>query len=210
MPYSPANNSIIQAILKGRLNGQVWMNVIHFRPIDPPAGEITDGAAHLDEIATIIDDPGVGWSFLRAVYTSTTNNIDSLQLQYVWPDRYAYRRYDADTVVGTQAGDAAPQNVGAVYTLQSDEAGRSKVGSQHVCGLTAADVVGGMVDSVIAGHIDSEATYLLTPFTTIGEAFEYEMCIFHRAAPALSASVTHATVQPEVRVERRRTVGLGI
>jgi len=208
--YNPQNNSIIQAILMGTFHGQRWMNTIHLIPIDPPAGDIADGEANLDEIASILDDIADGWSFHRAVYTWEELTIDWLQLQYVWPSRNAYKRYAATNQVGTQAGDPTPPNVAAVYVLQSDNTGDSAQGTQHVCGLLATDVQDGVIPAIIRGHIETEADFLVTPFTVTGAGLDYELCIFRRGDPTFSDHVTHSTVMTSSRVLRRRTVGHGI
>jgi len=208
--YTPSNNSIVQATLYGVMNNQTWMNVIHFLPVDPPAGDIADGEDVLDEFAGLLDATGAGWSFLRAVYTSNQMSIDYLQLQFIWPQRYAYKRYDADTQVGTQAGDQAPQNVDGVITFQSDLTGPHSQGGIRIPGLVATDVANGFVDGVIRGHMDSEAAFLTAATTVTAAGFDYQLGIARKDNLALSEDVTHWTVQETARVQRRRTVGLGI
>lgn len=210
MAYAVPNSHIVQAVLSGRYHGQQWMNVVHFAPVAPPAGEIADGEANLDEIYAILDIADAGWTHLREAYTDNELKMDYIQLQYIYPTRFAYKRYDALVTEGNQVVVGAPPNVSGVITWQADTTGRDSRGSMHVLGIPASLLADGLIDDTIREPMAEEAAFLIEPFTPPTFNQEYEMILFHRAAPALSKTVTHFTVQRTSRVERRRTVGLGI
>lgn len=209
MPYQVSNDSIVQAIMRGRVAGQETMNVIHLRPVDAPVGDIADGLANLVEIAGALDITGLGWSKLLGDCCQEDTTFDWLQLQYVWPTRFSYYRQVPDAPGGVKIGDAAPPNVSAVITYQGDAVGRHERGNQHIFGLLASDVTEGRIDATLATSMNALADFLVEPFTVVGSGLEYEMVIYQRAAPGASVPVTHHTVQTTSRVTRRRTVGLG-
>lgn len=209
MAYQVGKDSIVQAILRGRMNDQETMNVIHFRPIDPPAGDIADGLANLIEIASIIDiNPG-GWSNLLSLATSDQFNISWVQLQYVWPTRFSYHRVTATNPAGTLVGDPAPPNVSAAITMQGDGVGRHQRSTMHIGGLRAEDVASGLVGIAVKSALADLAAFLIEPFAVTSSSLNYEMVIYQRSAPGASVPISHFTIQDTSRVERRRTVGLG-
>jgi len=208
--YTPSNNSIVQVTLFGVMNNQQWMNVIHFRPNDPPAGEIPDGEVNLDELVALIDVADDGWSAKRCVYTSEEMHISGIRAQYISPLRWAYKDYAPSEEVGTQPGDQAPQNLAAVGVFQCDETGDLAQGTIHIPGLTADDVADGFIGGIVKGHIASEIEMLLQTFTPAGSSLDYRRIIYNREAPTTSLYCTHGKVMEQARVMRRRTVGLGI
>jgi len=208
--YTPSNNSIVQVTLFGVMNNQQWMNVIHFRPNDPPAGEIPDGEVNLDELVALIDVADDGWSAKRCVYTSEEMHISGIRAQYISPLRWAYKDYAPSEEVGTQPGDQAPQNIAAVGVFQCDETGDHAQGTIHIPGLTADDVADGFIGGIVKGHIASEIEMLLQTFTPAGSSLDYRRIIYNREAPTTSLYCTHGKVMEQARVMRRRTVGLGI
>lgn len=209
MAYQVANDSIVQVILRGRMGAQECMNVMHFRPVDPPAGDIADGLNNLTEIVGILDPIGAGWSHLVSLYASDQFTMDYLQAQYIWPTRFSYARFAANTTGGTVVGDPAPPNVQAAVTLQGDGVGRHQRGGMRLAGLVASDVTSGLLDAGLVSKINDLVEFLIEPFTPTTSALEYEAVIFQREAPGASVPVTHFHTQSTSRVERRRTVGLG-
>lgn len=209
MPYQVPNDSIVQAILRGRQANQECMNVLHYRPADPPAGDIADGLGNLEEIRAILDiNPG-GWSDLLSQCCQEDFTIDYVQLQYIWPTRMSYYRVAAEVLAGIRVGPPAPPNVQASVTFQGDAVGRHNRGAMRIPGLLAEDVTEGRISASLAADLNTLGDFLLTPFTPPTSALEYELVIFQRLAPGASLPVTHKTVQTTSRVERRRTVGLG-
>lgn len=209
MAYQVSNTSIVQLLIRGRYANQETMNVIHLFPVDPPAGDIADGLANLEQIIGTYDvNPG-GWSDLLSKCCHENFTIDWIQAQYVWPTRMAYLRRVAEVTSGTLVGTEAPPNTSAVITYQGDGVGRHQRGNQHIGGLRAEDITEGRIALTLADDMRTLGEFLAEPTLPLDVGFAYEMCIFQRGAPAASAAVTHLTVQSTSRVERRRTVGLG-
>ena len=209
-PYTPSKQSIIAATLTMRMNGQTLMNTMHYQPDGSETGTFSDGAAVLDDFATKIDEAGVGWSFLMGVFTSTVLEMVELKLQFVYPVRYAYKTYPAATALGTQPGDALPQNVAAALTFQSNRAGRHEHGTLKIGGLPSSAVVGGNVDGPTRAHISSLGDFLKETAEIPAAGFTYKGIIYRRTSPSTSSDISHNSVGTSARVNRRRTVGLGI
>lgn len=209
MAYQVSNTSIVQMIIRGRYANQETMNVIHLSPVDPPAGDIADGLANLEQIISSFDITPGGWSDLLSKCCHENFSIDWIQAQYVWPTRMAYLRRATETTAGTLVGTEAPPNVSATITYQCDGVGRHQRGNQHIGGLRGEDVTEGRLALTLFDDLKTLADFLAEPTIALDVGFAYEMCIFQRAAPGASAFVTHNTVQTTSRVERRRTVGLG-
>lgn len=209
MAYQVANDSIVQAIIRGTCDNQEWMNVIHLRPIDPPAGDIADGLANLVEIRAILDISPGGWSELLSACMHEDSIISYIQLQYIWPTRFAYDRAPAAEPSGSIVGTAAPSNVSASITFQGDAIGPHQIGRMAVGGLAADDVEGGLISATLQTNLAALGDFLREPFTVPTASLEYSMVIFQREAPGASAEITHQMIQTTTRVQRRRTVGLG-
>lgn len=207
--YEPSYSSTVEAVLCQRLAGQTILNVIHLRPDEVIPGNWPEGDTVLDGLAEILTHADTGWAARHAVVASDELEYVYLQLQFINPTRYAYKRYAPGVDVGTQAGVPLPPNMACSVTIQSDATGPHSRGRIQFAGLMADNVTDGFVDGVVRGHLEGVAQFLMGPFSVELEAPNLAQVIYNRALPSTSQFVTHCISQETVRTMRRRTVGLG-
>lgn len=201
---------IMQAIIRGRVNGQVNLNVLHYRCTKSPTG--TNYFIQTENLGRIIGGPAadsIVSTWLPNIGKNAT--IDWVQTQRVSPIRSIYTRFPVGAP-GTNAADCEAQNTAAVLTKQVDRVGRGRVGSFHAGYVPPAFQLRGLL--TVAGTVeytklaDKLNALLVGPL----DGAEYEPVTFEPTAPVgfNFSKIVNVFVQPEVRVMRRRTVGLGI
>lgn len=202
-----AVGDIIQVTMKGRANDQTTLTVFHYQTVVAPSG--TDGVVQIKNFADGFD-AGIqspGPALLQCI--SETWTWESTRAQNIYPNRQIY----VDSLVdlpGIRPDTCTAQNVSAVITKRGAFAGRRYIGSTHIPGIASGDYNNGLLTPDLKGLMALAAQRYKLPYTPTLGGGEYRMIIFNRANPALSLGIEATTVQPELRVMRRRTVGLGI
>jgi hypothetical protein len=200
------NGAILEVIIHSTLAAQRQMTVLHYL--------LSDLGAPADQFSFLetVDDR---LAAVDGIYTAIANvsgndcEFQEVQLQWVHPFRYAYRRFASMPLIG-QAPDACyPPNVAATITKKGEEAGRHSIGSVHLPNMPNNTAADGKWGPAMLALLTTLAGRLKAPFT-LATPGTITPIIFNKAAPADSKPVFSTVVQPEVRVQRRRTVGLGI
>lgn len=209
MPYDVSDGSILEVIVKGRLNAQEVMVVRHYKWNNQAfPGDPADGPGLISLFAPIFGGAG---GAIDAIATAMGSAVTGLQGFYQWisPTRFAYEVYVPNLTEGQEAGVTEPPGVSAAIVLQADTTGPHSRGVVHMPGVPAAFVSGGLINA------DG-----LTAYQSVGEKLSSEMevgpdddlftpVIYNRATPAFSSVITHYTVKDTVRTMRRRVVGRG-
>lgn len=200
------NDAILEVVIRSRLAAQRQMTVLHFR--------ITEMSAPADQfniLETIDDRLAAADGIYDAIANVSGNDceFDEVQLQWVHPFRYAYRRFASMPLIGQYDGACFPPNVAATITKKGVEAGRHSLGSVHLPNVPSGSVNEGLFVAPVFDLYTTLATRLKTPYT-LATTGVITPVIYNKLAPAASKTVETTVFQPEVRVQRRRTVGLGI
>lgn len=207
--YAAASNSIIEAITMARINGQVVMMVRHYRQ-QPASVSYTDGRATLQDFLSQWDATA-GYPYTEwAANASTEVSFFMHRAQFIWPVRFAYESFIPTLPAGALAPPTSSQNQAIAFTVQSDGVGRSARATVHMAGSPAADLTNGLVTPAALTTLVTLKDALAAPIIILTPAVTLLPCIYTRSSPADSQIITHGTIQPEARVMRRRTVGLGI
>jgi len=135
--------------------------------------------------------------------------LDFVRAQQIWPERSVLVD-GADGQVGTHASNADSANVAAVVTKRTLRSGRRFVSTTHIGGIPHTACVGGTITPTYKGIVDAWALTMLTPVVDLGAGLTYKWCIFHKSFTPKVDDITSRLVMDQVRVMRRRTVGLGI
>lgn len=207
-----ANNDLIEVWFRYTFAGQVLMTGGHYQIADMSPGGI-DLIAGYDGISSEISDVSGLNAALAGCLSDSITDI-KYTIQTIYPVRYINKVYNGSPSSGTNSpswGDMPP-NVSAAITVRASSAGPTKRGTKHVGGLTDLMVANGMISSSGMTKLQSYATQLTVTLNCSVSSTTWKCIptIFHRPAPGSSVDIYNSTVQPTVRVERRRTVGLGI
>lgn len=108
--------------------------------------------------------------------------------------------------------DPHTANVAAAITLRTELAGRRYVANKHIgpAPTSATYLDGGVFKVAYTDKLVSLKNALLIGFNNILSGYWWKPCITHRAPLTGYSLVTSGVAQSSVRVQRRRTVGLGI
>lgn len=187
---------------RGTLFNQLVMNTFHYRLTGTV---IADGAAALNTLLTAsiaLDNMYNAW--LNAIGDEVLNCVR--EGQWIDPFRYRKQTFAPAAQQGT-AGTTSTPNTACVLTLASDEATRHGIGNKHLPGLPDSAMVGGTLGATQLGLMDALGT--LAKATITQGANTFVPVIYNRANPPASFDVKQQFSNPFVRVQRRRTVGLG-
>lgn len=199
---------VIEATIIGKLLGQTTMSVYHY--VVTQASNI---ATVPDETNVFLDEffdaaaGAVPASYLACVPSEW--QATSVTAQAIYPVRYVRSR-TAWADFGQKNTTTTP-NLQQCLTLFTELSGRSQVGSKKLP-LATTDCLAG---NLIAGQLtalQAHGNSILAPVApTVGNGV-YNACIYHRSPNANPRfnRITNTYAQPQSRVMRRRTVGLGI
>lgn len=206
----PATGMIHSITFIGRSNEQHVQNTIHYRMT--AAWDTADINGFYNNIQGVIDvagsldgvTPYVGC--LCEQYTLT-----AIRHQIIYPSRFRGKTFTMN-VAGARPGTDKAQNVSAVITKQCELAGRSKVGSVHLGGLSSTDYDNGLLNTGLKTAIAAFQAWMILPlFQDFGSGMSSPI-IYHpgpNANPKFDL-LTGLVLQDTLRTNRSRNVGKGI
>lgn len=205
MPYSVPDGGIVECIFEGRVLGQQMISVFHYQ-LDL-AGGSTDGGVALDALKVQLNAAGGP----HAKYMSCMSqqyNTGRIRLQWILPDRYAYREYLPTNTDGQAPTDVVAPNAAAAINKRSDLAGIHGHGVTHMPAVSIDFVTAGEINAAgLLAYVDF-AEQMKTDMVTIGSG-TYHPIIYNRATPGDVVFITGYAIDNVLRVMRRRTVGVG-
>jgi len=202
--------SIFEVSLRSTVCGQKCINVLHY-VVTAETSETSIVAESL-QLATAADAANALGPKFRACLAQncTHDEVVAQCIRDTLGTRFARQVLDIGDP-GDAVEDAATANVSAVITKRTSFAGRWAVGSFHMPGIGAGFYTNGLVSDVTykAALNDLGAEILQVITTPLGG--EYQPVIYH--PDGLHGGYTtllETELQDQLRVMRRRTVGLGI
>lgn len=205
--YTIQEGAIIEARIKYRMNGQLLMNVFHYKAT--AAGVADAGRSELLNFAQSFNEDPNGWVVKWS--DSATIKCECLQVeaQMIYPARYPYE-VTVVNVLGAGAETILPQNVQLSITKVGTAATRRGIGRIEVPGATPDMISDGVVTEAGNDWLESLAlTAGQTYGPPVGGTLVLQPVIFNRVTPANSQLMTTTRLQDTVRVSRRRTVRVG-
>lgn len=203
---------ILQARWEYSYQSQTYMTMAAFQY--EGAGTGLDPLATALAVATWMGGGVAGNTLLFDLLTSlipTNVVIERTVAQWVYSTRYVPQAYVVGTS-GEYGGTCSTGNISGVLTKQSTFSGRRFVGSLHIPCLPSLAHANGLIvqnykNAMVNFAVEYKRTYALP-----GAAGNNFVPIIMPKNPGALAPAKIASIypQPQVRVMRRRTVGLGI
>lgn len=203
MPYEVSDGAILEATIVGNHEGERTMSVFHYR-LTSTLG-LPDGDAAIDLF-------NIEWNdltdFVGAYVTalSTTWNAVQAVYQWIYPTRFHRRTKTLTADTGVVAGLSLPPNVSVAITKTSEKATRRSRGTLHMPAVPSAYVTAGLVLPIGKAAYDDLAGFMPVLYQT----GTFVPILFNRNQPNLSEQIVEGRTEETSRVNRRRTVGLGI
>lgn len=202
MSYSISAGAMMGIRFQGSLFGQMVMNTFNYR-YDGPI--IANGLTFLNNLLTINATMQANCAIWQDCISSdvTDNRIIG---QWIFPLRYRLYNAPMANATGT-GGPASTANVASVVTLVSDLASRHGVGNKHLPGLPVDSQTQGFLTNPQLVNNGFLGVAMASPITILGGVLT--PVIYNRTSPSSSLEVIGSEQNNRVRVQRRRTVGLG-
>lgn len=207
-----STNDVCEVTMFGRMSGQAILNVFHYvyegTAITTPAGYNTE----MDQLAAAFRTNV--WNHASGI---RVNVMNAYTLEYIRAQKVAVNRsWFSDLAVNEQGsnvlviGDPLPQNVHLTMTLRGNRTGRGVQGSKRFAGLASGSLQNGVWSvpttqqwAAVGGRVATDLP------GSIGFSTFYPI-IWNARTPNLRNKIRQVAIQSTVRIDRRRTVGLGI
>lgn len=197
---------IVSITLRGTLNGQTTLNVLHYRLTS--VGGLTDFASWASAVVIKLDGPAEMAVFYAGALSEDVTNLQYV-IQKIYPTRLVVYVHDMTATEGQITESALPPGVQASLTKRGALANRNNIGGVRMPGAPITANEGGYISTAYNALLEAFATYLAGPITTVTIG-TLTPIIYNRQIPADSPAVATVTVEQTMRTMRRRVVGRGI
>jgi len=189
-----------------KLFGQRILNTLHYKVLTDSNGWTVRESLNAINVAFGLNDL---YTALKDWWASDLE-VHAIQSQVVYPVRSAYVS-NANGDTGLNAGECLQSNTDAVITKATPTPGRDQVSNVFLAGITDTSMTSGLVSASGLALLELIGEELVQIAEAGGGTITLEPCIYHKNAIAIhSSAVDRYRVQDQIRVRRRRTVGLGI
>lgn len=200
--YQIPVNGLIETVWMGTLFGQRTMTVLHWKNTGTL---LSDGLAALALVTGWMKGGTVGTAYKAA--TSADWKCYRVQAQLISPTRY---RAVVDDWAGEGVGDVCgTANTGTALLRYGQTADRHSTGTLHMPGLPLNAMIDGKISATQKLSLSNLLAYWIAN-NSMGTTTTFTPVLFNRTNAAASVTVVGGTVQDTVRIDRRRTVGVGI
>lgn len=171
-------------------------------------GASEDGLAKMNALLNVITSAN---HLFQKFYACLSQDAQSLKIfgQWIDPIRYAYLWRPDVITEGQVAEGALPANVGVTITRRGELANRHHISNIHMGAVPASWVVNSQVVQPV-GEPYQELVDKSCEVIIAAGGDQFDPVAYNRAASANSALLTTGYVQTTSRINRRRTVGVGI
>jgi hypothetical protein len=202
--YIIHNGAFASITFRGVMHGQVVQNTFHYQY---GGADLADGRLYLADFMTNMQP---ATKLYNRYFLSLSSDVGEIKMIGQWIHPIRYRPVVVVPAVQTGSRDVCPtSNVACVMSLTADVATRRGVGNKHLPGVATTDMDGGFILGDLIDKLSDLGNAAILVINT-GGGSSMTPVIYGRLAPDTSAQVTGFLVNDKVRVERRRTVGLGI
>jgi hypothetical protein len=206
MPVDLAVNDIVEISIEGKINDQQTISTFHYR-----VGSISGAFPMFGQLAAFLTALRADDKLFNSYQHVTSDQLDRLNMyaQVIYPIRYRYTNDEAPDETGAVDSLAFPPNVQASITRAAERAGRRYVSHLAVPAVPIGAIVDGKVTDAYKLDLLSLANEMVASYVLPSGA-ELNPVIFHPQFSPIFDQITFAFPQTTSRVQRRRTVGLGI
>lgn len=187
--------------VENQWNGQVFVNVFHFRQVDNPTGGIPNNAAGLIYYWNDILAAGPGPA---VKYRDVMPSVVTVYRQYAYClTNVADAAENVVNVLGTRGtGDLCPPQCATVITWRTANAGRRFRGRSYLGPIREQDQSAGTIEAAIyKTAVNSFASAMMSHFN--GATSKYKHVVYSRIL-ATGLSVTSYVIRDSIKTQRRR------
>ena len=201
--------AIVEVSIVSSVFDQLIMTVLHYAVTTAPAEQ--DALVSQQNLSTLLNESGT-YDILTPYVAACSNDltVNTLSVQYIYPTRYV-RGGVATSFQGAIGTTCKSANYSAMIEKVSNLAGRKNRGAIHMPAVPQTEVTSGKLSNDQLTRYSTLSTALKAiVFETDGPG-RWQPCILHRTRPlnGTYAPWTFTNFFKTVRVQRRRTVGLG-
>jgi hypothetical protein len=203
MTYLMNAGDIVQVTVQMRMYQQIMLNTYHYRL----TADVADGAASIDELLAVFDQSHVQE---YCNFLSTAVTFGDIVGQKIWPIRYLPQLHTP--VFGDQGlvdSEPVTTSVAAVIRRKSILASKSARGRVYIPGIPFTNTQESQLPLATMTAIELLADVFADVFPITGPS-SFEPVIYNRSDPQASAPVILAQVDPILRNQRRRQIGVGV
>lgn len=205
-------SDVFEVVYDFTFNGQHDLITFHWK-VDSLSGAAPTRAAFQAALRATLDGLGELSDLVAACYVDVATN-GLLTIQKIWPTRYIRSQVASGTAAGTNAGYSLPlpQNVSMALSFRGDVANPHSRGTKRIGCLGDNFITDGLVSAAGLTAMANLGNYYLAPLSVVatGTTVGLSPIILNRLAPNASITITNFIRGTTSRIERRRTVGLGI
>jgi hypothetical protein len=199
---------VVSIQIHGRIFNQVTMSTFFYKVTT--AATTPDTKVALEALGTAfktqLNAPGL--AFVQAAPQNWVAEKVRLQVVSPYLSQYAIVNWN---MFGTVGSDANASNVTGTLTRRTSLGGRNQIGALHTAPLPDAAMLNGLIAASHIARLENLADKMDNNFTVLAETTQVTPVLWSHTDPFDDTKlITSIIVQPEIRVLRRRTVGLGI
>lgn len=202
MAYTINNGAIMQVNFIGLMYGQRVMNTMHYRYEGPI---VASGLTYLTTLLGVNPQMQALQTAWRNCMSEDVKECNVLG-QWIYPQRYRVYHVPMAGGFGGQ-GVGSTANVGSCISMVADTASRHGIGNKHIPGLSTDSADLGYLTPAAKLRNQGLADNMVTTIVHAGGALN--PVIYNRADPTASLPIIGSIVHETIRVQRRRTVGVG-
>jgi hypothetical protein len=205
--------AILEVSYQGRHAAQKTLNVFHYGLTALTTGTTIDGDLVVAEMAADNLNSAAPGSFLETYMDAVSDDfeLERIRFQWIYPQRFSFQEQTPAIPTGTYTSPSLPPNQSGVIGKRNIQTGRRNRGSIHMPAVPIGAVEDGYLTIAI------QTVYALfgenarqAHSVGVGAAsVTMTPLLYHVADPAQSQQWNEYVIMPEVRIMRRRTVGVG-
>lgn len=213
-------DDVISVRFTGKTFDQQFINTFHYIVTAPDP--VSPGVlADLTSMSATIDGAAAGIWVRWKLCVPASSTPEFIEIQRIAPVR-SVKGQRTPTAVITGRPNNNTANTSAVITKGTARGARGQVGSIHLPGVADLDQVAGELDPALLVFMDQLASAMLLPITVVATGLSMSPVLYHPPykgdptavppKPPRAYSVdplVRAFPQTQVRVMRRRTLGVG-
>ena len=203
--YPIPDGGILELRIVATQAGQQVMNVFHYQ-LDETGG-VPDGKLTAQDFLTAVGAPGGLFEEIQQVIVEQINDIE-LYAQWILPTRYVAVRDPGGPYAGLVIDDPLPPNNQVAITLRGPLANRHTLGRKGMIGVPRGWEANGLIVDPFLSNYQEAGDAMVLEVNAAG-AIKFNPIIYNRTTPGEVVIIDSAQAQRTVRVERRRTVGVG-
>lgn len=207
-PIAMVSGSIVEATSLARYQGQEIRTVLHYQWLGATTG---DAEPELVNLNTQLIAAGTGLFDWIIQLQNDLVLYYQTRVQIIYPQRKVYLSIPFVATGARPTTNGLPANSNAVVTKRVNIVGRGRSGSIHITGLNAADALDGRIQPGALALLQDIANHVGDKYQGVPAIPDmWQPVTFSASQPATPGPVFGGIAEPQARVMRRRTVGVGI